>query len=184
MKQKLALVLSLAAICRAASANLGLSFDKRAGSLPTLKLPYATYQAASYNPNGDVCLTLRTLIFPTHLLNILQIYTFKNIRFGAPPVGDLRWAKPAPPATETEIQNGSYGPICIQTPVKAPKLTGPGASSPIGKAANQFLMGGIPIPFFANTSEGTSKDFWGGGIPIPYFNHASEGMYVPFRVSQ
>lgn len=37
-------------------------------------------------------------------------------------------------------------------------------------------MGGIPIPFFANASEGTSKDFWGGGIPIPYFNHASEGM--------
>ena len=54
MKQALALILSLAALCPAAPAGLGLSFDKRAGSLPTLKLPYATYQAASYNPNGDV----------------------------------------------------------------------------------------------------------------------------------
>ena len=56
MKQTLALFLSLAAVCSTAPAGLGLSFDKRAGSLPTLKLSYATYQAASYDPNGDVCL--------------------------------------------------------------------------------------------------------------------------------
>ena len=56
MKQALALVLalSLAAISHTAPANLGLNFDKRVGNLPTLKLPYATYQAASYNPDGDV----------------------------------------------------------------------------------------------------------------------------------
>ena len=56
MKQSLALALSLAAVSCAAPPKLGLSFDKRAGSLPTLKLPYATYQAANYDPNGDVCL--------------------------------------------------------------------------------------------------------------------------------
>lgn len=61
MQRTLALILSLAAICYAAPANLGLSFDKRAGSLPTLTLPYATYRAASYNPNGDVRLS------PSHL---------------------------------------------------------------------------------------------------------------------
>lgn len=33
---------------------LGLQFEKRAGELPTLTLPYATYRAARYNPNGDV----------------------------------------------------------------------------------------------------------------------------------
>ena len=54
MKQSLALALSLAAVSCAAPAKLGLSFDKRAGSLPTLKLPYATYQAANYDSNGDV----------------------------------------------------------------------------------------------------------------------------------
>lgn len=59
MKQKLVLGLSLAAICAlsfAAPAQLGLSFDKRADSLPVLNLPYASYQATNYNPNGDVSL--------------------------------------------------------------------------------------------------------------------------------
>ena len=62
MNSILALLLALTAVCRTAPANLGLNFDKRAGSLPTLKLPYATYQAASYNPNGDVCLFLYSSI--------------------------------------------------------------------------------------------------------------------------
>ena len=51
----LALVLSLLApLCSAAPFESGLSFDKRAGALPTLTLPYGTYQAKSYNANGDV----------------------------------------------------------------------------------------------------------------------------------
>ncbi|KAL9098489.1 MAG: hypothetical protein Q9163_005858, partial [Psora crenata] len=83
---------------------------------------------------------------------LLLIYVFKNIRFGAPPVGDLRWAKPAPPSQEAEIQDGSYGPICKQTTIKGPQLSGPGANSPIGKAFNQFLAG-IPIPSFEAASE-------------------------------
>lgn len=44
-------------------------------------------------------------------------------------------------------------------------MTGPGASSPVGKAANQFL-GGIPVPSFKNASEGmykvVSPSGWGG----------------------
>lgn len=40
----------------AAPPRLGLQFDKRApGDLPRLILPYATYRAARYNANGDVC---------------------------------------------------------------------------------------------------------------------------------
>ena len=64
MKQTLPLAFSLAAVCAvclAAPAKLGLSFDKRAGSLPTLVLPYATYQAANYNPDGDVSQPFRFL---------------------------------------------------------------------------------------------------------------------------
>lgn len=38
----------------AASSPLGVKFDKRADGLPTLTLPYATYRAKSFNPNGDV----------------------------------------------------------------------------------------------------------------------------------
>ena len=34
--------------------TLGLKFDKRADELPTLTLPYATYQASEYDDNGDV----------------------------------------------------------------------------------------------------------------------------------
>lgn len=45
----------LVAPCLAAPANLGLKFNKRAGGLPTLTLPYGTWRASSYNPNGDVC---------------------------------------------------------------------------------------------------------------------------------
>ena len=88
---------------------------------------------------------IRVLIF-------YQIYVFKNIRFAAPPVGNLRWAKPAPPTPESGVQDGSYGPICIQAPIPGPQLTGPGADSPIGQGLNQFL-GGIPVPSFKNTSE-------------------------------
>ncbi len=46
-------VWSLMAIAHATPAKLGLQFDKR-DDLPLLKLPYATYRAASYDPNGDV----------------------------------------------------------------------------------------------------------------------------------
>ncbi|KAL8895702.1 MAG: hypothetical protein Q9207_008054 [Kuettlingeria erythrocarpa] len=103
----------------AAPPRLGLQFEKRAGELPTLTLPYATYRAARYNPNGD-------------------LYVFKNIRFAAPPVGNLRWAKPAPPTQESGVQDGSYGPICVQTPLPGLQLTGPGD---------------IPAPSFKEASE-------------------------------
>ena len=44
-----------------------------------------------------------------HRLIRSQIYTFKNIRFAAPPTGDLRWAKPTPPKAEMEVQTGENG---------------------------------------------------------------------------
>ncbi|KAL8719749.1 MAG: hypothetical protein Q9181_008026, partial [Wetmoreana brouardii] len=121
-------------LSHAAPPQISLQFDKKqAGALPTITLPYATYRAARYNPNGD-------------------FYVFKNIRYAAPPVGDLRWAKPAAPAQQSGVQDGSYGPICIQAPIRGPQLTGPGADSPVGEALNQFL-GGIPVPSFKNASE-------------------------------
>lgn len=66
------------------------------GTLPLLTLPYATYQAKSYDADND-------------------IYIFANIRFAAPPVGNLRWAPPAEPLTESGIQNGSIGGTCFQS---------------------------------------------------------------------
>ena len=49
-------------------------------------------------------------------LTSLKLYVFKNIRFAAPPTGNLRWAKPAPPGQQDGVQDGSYGPVCIQVP--------------------------------------------------------------------
>ncbi|KAL8305842.1 hypothetical protein RB597_003474 [Gaeumannomyces tritici] len=111
----------------------GVEFSNKQDGLPILNLPYASYKAASYSSSSD-------------------IYTFKNIRYAAPPVGDLRWAKPAPPLNESTLQDGSYGPKCVQSAVTGLNLVGPGNNAPIGGAINQFL-GGIPVPLFEGGQE-------------------------------
>ncbi|KAJ0423580.1 Alpha/Beta hydrolase protein [Aspergillus carlsbadensis] len=79
------------------SANLGITFES-SHDLPLLKLPYGTWRAHEYNSEDDV-------------------YTFRNIRYAAPPIGDLRWSKPAPPKWISGVQDGSYGPNCIQAAI-------------------------------------------------------------------
>ncbi|KAK7549259.1 Alpha/Beta hydrolase protein [Phyllosticta citricarpa] len=115
------------------SKKLGLKFEKRADELPTLTLPYGTWQAAEYNKDAD-------------------FYTFKNVRYGASTAGENRWKKPQAPQNNDTLQDGSYGPICVQAPVEGINLLGPGNNSPIGGALNQFL-GGIPLPIFDGGSE-------------------------------
>ncbi|KAK0640224.1 Secreted lipase [Lasiodiplodia hormozganensis] len=122
------------AVCAApAGPQLGVKFSKRQNELPTLTLPYGTWRASEYNADADV-------------------YVFKNIRFAAAPIGNLRWRKPQPPANNDTIQDGSYGPICVQAPIEGLNLLGPGNNSPIGGAINQFLAG-IPVPIFEGGSE-------------------------------
>jgi len=65
-------------------------------------------------------------------------YTFKNIPFAAPPVGDLRWKKPAPPLQYSGIQDGKHGYTCPQATVKGLNMMGPGNSNPVGAAINQL----------------------------------------------
>ncbi|KAL3496283.1 Alpha/Beta hydrolase protein [Aspergillus germanicus] len=65
--------------------------------LPLLKLPYGTWRASKYNSETD-------------------FYTFENIRYAAPPVGPLRFARPQPPRRIKGIQDGSVSHICYQTP--------------------------------------------------------------------
>lgn len=48
---------------------------------------------------------------------IIQVYTFRNIRYAAPPVGNSRWAKPSPPEVVHDIQDGSYGHNCFPVPL-------------------------------------------------------------------
>ncbi|KAL2133463.1 hypothetical protein VTI74DRAFT_2305 [Chaetomium olivicolor] len=79
-----------------------------------------------------------------------DLYVSKNIRYVAPPVGNLRWAKPAPPALNTTLQDGSYGPKCIQSP-NGVNMVEKENKWPVGVAINQ-LLGGIPVPLFPGGS--------------------------------
>jgi hypothetical protein len=69
---------------------------------------------------------------------IIFSYTFKNIRYAAPPVGGLRWAKPAPPLQNSTLQDGSYGHSCVQSAINGLNLVGSGNNAPVGAAINQL----------------------------------------------
>ncbi|KAL2203663.1 alpha/beta-hydrolase [Sarocladium strictum] len=79
----------------------GLSFVAEAATcrpkLPHVTLPYGTWQASKYEPKAEV-------------------FTFKNIRYAAPPTGNRRFARPEPPEPVQGIQDGSYGPACATSP--------------------------------------------------------------------
>ena len=96
-------------------------------------------------PRTEPRVTSQSRTCESHLLvtipaasNIRPSYIFKNIRYAAPPVGDLRWAKPAPPQNSTTIQDGSYGNKCVQAAIKGLNLVGAGNASPVGAAVNQL----------------------------------------------
>ncbi|KAL6790825.1 alpha/beta-hydrolase [Trichoderma sp. SZMC 28012] len=83
-------VLSAALTANAAPTNSGSS------CLPVVDLGYELHQALSYNSTN-------------------QLYTFQNIRYAQPPVGDLRFRAPAQPKTNrTAIQTGSELRFCPQ----------------------------------------------------------------------
>src|SRR5579862_4886496 len=72
-----------------------VSRDNLTTTLPLLHLPYATYQATDYDRFDD-------------------IYTFKNIRFAAPPTGRYRFSPPRRQKKMTKIQDRSVGNACPQ----------------------------------------------------------------------
>lgn len=68
-------------------------------SLPIVDLGYSRYRPIAINHTG-------------------QYYNFSNIRYAAPPIGNLRWRAPQPPLTNRKhINNGSLGYICPQAPL-------------------------------------------------------------------
>ena len=104
---------------------LGIS---HAASLPEVDLGYSTYRASSVNVgyhcwNAMLFLALQLISLTVLSLTILFLsqktgnyYTFSNIRFAAPPVGDLRFRAPAPPLVNRSIIiDGSLGYTCPQS---------------------------------------------------------------------
>lgn len=80
--------LSVAALLGAAHAQYA--------TLPQVDLGYEIYQAASFNSTGN-------------------FYNFSNIRYAAPPVGQLRFAPPQAPANNRgSVNNGQTSRICPQ----------------------------------------------------------------------
>jgi len=95
-------------------------------SLPTIAFPDATYRASGYN-------------------SIQDIYTFKNIRFAAPPTGDLRWAKPAAAPSNSALQDGSVGNRCPQAAINGLNVLGNNANA-LTAAVDQFITNKILAP--------------------------------------
>lgn len=65
--------------------------------LPIVDLGYAIHQASLNKASGS------------------QYYNFSNIRFGNPPVGNLRFTAPTLPTTiDRDLNLGQHGAICPQ----------------------------------------------------------------------
>jgi para-nitrobenzyl esterase len=68
------------------------------------------------------------------------IATFKGLRYGAPPVGALRWAPPAKPKPWTDPAGAiSFGPAAVQLASGGGALRYPGT---VGPALNQLMNSG------------------------------------------
>jgi acetylcholinesterase len=84
-----------------AAALLGTAVAQNV-TLPEIDLGYEVYQAAGFNVrHTDYCIYL--------LFNTTQdtgnFYNFSNIRYAAPPVGNLRFAPPQAPAQNRSSVN-------------------------------------------------------------------------------
>ncbi|KAI5782603.1 Alpha/Beta hydrolase protein [Geopyxis carbonaria] len=90
-------------------------------SFPVIDLGYAKHEASSYATTGDV-----------------SYYVFKNIRFAAPPTGELRFRAPRPPLKQHGIQNGT-----VAGPTNCASLDDTG--KPIGSEDCLFLDVYMPV---------------------------------------
>ena len=75
----------------------GNSQPKQGSHPPQIDLGYALYQPTSYNQTG-------------------HYYNYSNIRYAAPPLGNLRFTDPRPPLNERGkgAQDGTVGFVCPQ----------------------------------------------------------------------
>lgn len=91
-----AMLKSVAAVVSLCGLLQSVSAAPSATPLPVVDLGYELQQATLFNSTG-------------------QFYNFSNIRYAAPPTGNLRFRAPQPPATNrTTVQKGTPDRICAQ----------------------------------------------------------------------
>ncbi|KAK4615323.1 Carboxylesterase patB [Fulvia fulva] len=140
---------------------------QNSSDLPTVDLGYNVQQGSSYNDTG-------------------RYYSFNNIRYAAPPLGDLRFRAPqAPETNRSVVQNGSVGANC---PSAFPSWLGT-ATTYIPQYLNgstNFSTSGIntTIPATANISPSESEDclFLDVVVPEDIFEQAGKGYGAPVLV--
>ncbi|KAF1990085.1 alpha/beta-hydrolase [Aulographum hederae CBS 113979] len=94
-----------------------------------------------------------------------DIYTFKNIRFAAPPTGDLRFRAPVKPARAVGVQDGKAGASCLGS---IPAM-GPLKSNTIPGGSEDCLFLDVYVP---------GKQFKAGAKPLPVINWIYGGAYL------
>ncbi|CAG8109741.1 unnamed protein product [Penicillium salamii] len=132
---KMALLVLLFTLFSACTATISPNND-----LPVVDLGYELHQAISFNSEYD-------------------FYNFTNIRYAAPPVGDLRWRLPAAPETNrTNIQTGNEGRACpsvlpLWSLLQAQWLTTYWDNKPLGISTNISSYPYRPLPQDGSTTE-------------------------------
>jgi acetylcholinesterase len=114
------------------AALLGSVYAQNA-SLPQIDLGYEIYRAAGFNvrvidPRDATCVDMEE--------STGNFYSFSNIRYAAPPVGNLRFAAPQPPArNRSAVNNGGTSRYakasCAVTHLEAPLTFVESAHKPV-----------------------------------------------------
>lgn len=140
---------------------------QNSSDLPTVDLGYNVQQASSYNSTG-------------------KYYSFSNIRYAAPPIGDLRFRAPqAPETNRSAVQNGSVGANC---PSAFPSWLGTAVSyiPQYLNGSTDFNISGISttIPATVNLSPSESEDclFLDVVVPEDIFAQAGKRCDAPVLV--
>ncbi|KAH0558532.1 hypothetical protein GP486_004813 [Trichoglossum hirsutum] len=141
-------------------------YTLNSSALPVVDLGYALYRASAFNSTGNY-------------------FNFTNIRYAAPPLGDLRFAAPAPPENNRSagVQDGQYGPFCPQAASPAWEDTARAFFNSLAKGQKSFtpppLNLTIPTP-----DPGESEDclFLDVLTPKDIFQSAGKGPGAPVLV--